>query len=75
MAISSISYAVRASIFLEINNSVSGVPDTGIIFISVHGRRKDFFQEGVKVVKFDFTHSKLKQPLFAENLIRKCKIS
>jgi len=35
-----------------------------------------FFQKGAKVVKFDFTHSKLrKRPFFAKNLIGKCQIS
>jgi len=42
---------------------------TGLLYkdskdITDHGRRKDFFQGGAKVVKFVFSHSQLKNNLF-----------
>jgi len=37
-----------------------------------HGRRKDFFQVGEKIVNFHFSFSELrKQPFFPNNVIRK----
>jgi len=33
--------------------------------IHIHVRRKDFFQGGPKVVKFDFSHSKLRKQPFS----------